>query len=210
MPDLPVLLSFTVLAFLLVVVPGPSVTVIVANSLRHGLNAGLLTVAGTQTGAGLMILILALGLSAIVESMAAIFDIVRWIGAVYLIWLGIKMWRSDGSLAEVKADAGRTIRNRSFFFQGFLVICSNPKALLFFGALLPQFIDPAGGSTAAQTVLLGAIFLTVATIFDSIYAVAAVGARKLLNRARIRIVEKISGTALIFGGLWLLAVRRTT
>lgn len=210
MPDLPVLLSFTVLAFLLVVVPGPSVTVIVANSLRHGLNAGLLTVAGTQTGAGLMILILALGLSAIVESMAAIFDIVRWIGAVYLIWLGIKMWRSDGSLAEVKADAGRTIRNRSFFFQGFLVICSNPKALLFFGALLPQFIDPAGGSTAAQTVLLGAIFLTVATIFDSIYAVAAVGARKLLNRARVRIVEKISGTALIFGGLWLLAVRRTT
>ncbi len=210
MPDLPILLSFAALAFLLVIVPGPSVTVIVANSLRYGLAAGLLTVAGTQTGAGLMILVLALGFSAIVESMALIFEILRWIGAAYLIWLGIKMWRSDGSMADVEAAGATAMAGRSFFFHGFLVICSNPKALLFFGALLPQFVNTAGGNMALQTILLGSIFLVVATIFDSTYAFAAVGARRLLSRSRVRIVEKISGTALIFGGLWLVTARRAS
>jgi homoserine/homoserine lactone efflux protein len=132
-----------------VIVPGPSVTVIIANSLRHGVKAGLLNVAGTQVGLAIMLLILAAGLQFIVESLVQVFDIIRWIGAAYLIWLGVKLLRSDGTMGEV-SDVPRA--NGSFFWQGFLVVLSNPKALFFFGALIPQFLT-SGGNALAQTVL---------------------------------------------------------
>jgi threonine/homoserine/homoserine lactone efflux protein len=95
----------------------------------------------------------------------------------------------------------------SFVLQGFIVIWSNPKALLFFGAFIPQFIDPAQGA-AWQTVVLGLVFMAVATVFDSVYAFAAGGAGGWLSRERIKLTERISGTFLIGGGLWLAFARR--
>lgn len=203
MIDWATLLSYTVACALLVMVPGPSVTVIIANSLRHGARAGLENVLGTQLGLATMIAVLAAGMAAIIASMAWLFDILRIVGAAYLIWLGWKMWRSDGKLAEEGAAPAKT----SFILQGFVVIWSNPKALLFFGAFIPQFVDPAR-SPLIQTVVLGGIFMIVATIGDSLYAFAAAGAGKFLTRARIRIVERVSGTFLIGGGLWLAFARR--
>lgn len=186
------------------IVPGPSVTVIIANSLRHGTRAGLLNVAGTQAGLAVMLLILAAGLQFIVESLAHVFDIIRWLGAAYLIWLGIKLLQSDGTMGKV-ADVPRA--HGSFFWQGFVVVLSNPKALFFFGALIPQFLTP-GGNALAQTVLLGATFIAVATPLDSSYALLAGGAGKWLSRTRVRALEVGSGLCLIGGGLWLALARR--
>ncbi len=187
-----------------VIVPGPSVTVIIANSLRHGVRAGLLNVAGTQVGLAVMLLILATGLQFIVESLAQVFDIIRWLGAAYLIWLGVKLLRSDGTMGEV-ADVPRA--NGSFFWQGLLVVLSNPKALFFFGALIPQFLT-TGGDALAQTLLLGATFIAVATPLDSSYAFLAGGAGRWLSRSRVRTLEVGSGLCLIGGGVWLALARR--
>lgn len=204
MPDIAVLLSYALACFLIVVVPGPTVTVIIANSLKHGAKAGLLNVLGTQLGLVTMIGILAVGMSAFVAEMGLIFEVLRVVGAAYLIWLGIRMWRADGSLGTVETRRPKG----SFVLQGFVVIWSNPKALLFFGAFIPQFIEPAGGSVAGQTILFGAIFMVVATIFDALYASAAGGAGRWLSRERVRLTERVSGTFLIGGGLWLALARR--
>ena len=203
MPEPSVLLAFTLACLLIVIVPGPTVTVIIANSIRHGAKAGLLNVVGTQIGLAMMLAVLAAGLAAVVAGMGSLFEILRIVGAAYLIWLGIKMWRSDGSLE--RADVARPMG--SFIIQGFIVIWSNPKALIFFGAFIPQFIDQAG-SAAWQTVFYGAIFMVVGAIFDSLYAIAAGGARSWLSAKRSKLTERISGTYLIGGGVWLALARR--
>ena len=204
MTDIAFLLSFAIACFVIIIVPGPTVTVIIANSIRHGTRAGLLNVLGTQIGVLSMIAVLALGLATVVGQLGHVFEVLRLVGAAYLIWLGIKMWRSDGTLGT--ADA-RARPMGSFVMQGFIVIWSNPKALLFFGAFIPQFIDPAG-NVALQTIGYGLIFVVTATVFDSLYAIAAGRAGAWLSRERIRLTEKISGTFLIGGGLWIALARR--
>ncbi|MEL7238657.1 MAG: LysE family translocator, partial [Planctomycetota bacterium] len=158
---------------------------------------------GTQVGLLVMMAILAAGLSIIVAQAAVVFDIVRLLGAAYLIYLGVRLWRSDGALAEATAEKGA----RNFFLQGFLVILSNPKALIFFGAFIPQFVDPSAPATP-QIVLLAATFMVVATAIDGAYAVAAGSLGRRLTRTRIRLLERVSGTFLIAGGIWLALSRR--
>ena len=197
------LIAFALASAAIIIVPGPTVTVIIANSLRHGAGAGLRNVAGTQFGILTMIAVLAAGLSVVVELMSYAFDWLRLIGAAYLIWLGIKLWRARGTLAET----GSARSGESFFWQGFIVIWSNPKALFFFGAFIPQFVDPAGAAVA-QTMLLGVIFMVVATVFDGAYAILAGRTGALLSRNNVRLVEMVSGTCLIGGGIWLALARR--
>ncbi len=206
-PD--ILLAYTAACIAVVIVPGPSVTVIIANSLRHGTRAGLWTDGGTQAGLATMLVVLAAGLSTIVNHMGWIFDWLRLAGAAYLIWLGIKLWRGGAATSSTLAVApGGNGRGSRFFWQGFLVLWSNPKALLFFGAFIPQFIDPAG-SALAQTLLLGLIFIIVATVLDSSYALAAGRAGRWFTGKRLRLLERISGTFLIGGGLWLALSKRS-
>jgi homoserine/homoserine lactone efflux protein len=188
----------------IVIVPGPTVTVIIANSLRNGARAGLLNVAGTQAGLAIMLVVLAAGLQVIVQSMAHVFDWIRLAGAAYLIWLGIKLLRSDGTMGVVE-DVPRA--HGAYFWQGFIVILSNPKALFFFGAFIPQFLNPAG-SAVAQTLMLGATFMVVATVLDGAYALLAGGAGRWLSRTRVRTLEIGSGLCLIGGGIWLALSRR--
>lgn len=197
--------AYVLACIAIVIVPGPTVTVIIANSLRHGAKAGLLNVAGTQAGLAIMLGILAAGLQVIVESMAHVFDWIRLAGAAYLIWLGVKLLRSDGKLGAIK-DVPRA--NGSYFWQGFVVILSNPKALFFFGAFIPQFLNP-DGNAVAQTLLLGATFMVVATVLDGAYALLAGGAGKWLSQTRVRALEVGSGLCLIGGGIWLALARRT-
>lgn len=195
-------LLFVAATIAVVAVPGPTVTVIIANSLRSGVRAGLMNVAGTQCGLALMLVVLALGFSTIVERMAGVFEIVRLIGAAYLIWLGVKLWKSGGSLTDINPAVGARTSMQEYFLQGVLVIWSNPKALFFFGAFIPQFVDPAV-DTMPQILLLGATFMVVATFLDGVYALAAGKAGGLLTRGRLSILEKLSGSFLIGGGLWL-------
>ena len=193
-----VLLPYTLACAAIVVVPGPSVTVIIANSMRAGARAGLANVAGTQAGLAIMITLVAFGLDIITTSLAFLFDWLRFLGAAYLIWLGYKLLRSDGSLDQAGGERPRG----SYFWQGFLVIWSNPKALLFFGAFIPQFVEP-GGQAVLQTLVLGGIFMAVATILDGGYALVAGKAGRLLTRRNIRTTEVTGGSLLIGGGLWL-------
>ena len=207
MIDLNAWLAFAIASFLIVIVPGPTVTVIIANSLRAGSRAGLLNVAGTQLGILTMISILAVGLNTVVAVVGEAFVVLKVAGALYLIWLGIKLWRADGSLGE----ADESVKARSmagYVWQGFVVIWSNPKALFLFGAFIPQFVSTSG-NPAVQTVILGMTFVIVATVCDSVYALAAGQTGGWLNRKNIRLVERISGTCLIGGGLWMLAAKRS-
>lgn len=196
-------LTYVAACVAIVIVPGPSVTVIIANSLAHGSRAGLLNVAGTQVGLAVMMGVLIAGLSAIVTQASLVFDILRIVGACYLIWLGFKLWRSDGNLGAANAAPA----GKNFFMQGFWVVLSNPKALLFFGAFIPQFIEPTGDA-AFQTMWLAVTFMVVALILDGGYAVAAGWAGSRLTQSRIRLVERMSGSFLIAGGIWLMLTRR--
>ncbi len=201
-PDL--YLAYLFACVLIAIIPGPTVTVIVANSLTHGTRAGLLNVAGTQLGLALMMGTLVVGLSSVIAAMGWIFDWLRYAGAAYLVWLGWKLLRSPEALAQ----AGTAPSPKGgFFLQGFLVMMANPKALLFFGAFIPQFVDPRG-NYVAQIVLLGLTAMAVAVVSDGAYAVLTGRAGMLLSRKRVRLVSRLSGACLIGGGIWLALIRR--
>jgi len=201
--SLEIFLAFLLASVVIVIVPGPTVTVIIANSLTHGTRAGLLNVAGTQLGLALMIAIVVVGLASIIETMGWWFDWLRLAGAVYLVWLGAKLLFASGALDE----PGRApVPRGGFLLQGFLVILSNPKALLFFGAFLPQFVDP-NGDYVWQVVRLGVAFMAVGALFDGAYAVLSGRAGALVSRQRVRLVSRVSGAFLIGGGVWLVLAR---
>ena len=200
---LEIYLAYIAACFLIAVVPGPTVTVIVANSLAHGTRAGLLNVAGTQLGLGLMMAILVVGLSSVIAAMGWLFDWLRWAGAAYLVWIGWKLLRSPEALHE---ESVNSIPRGGFLLQGFLVLMANPKALLWFGAFIPQFIDPRG-NYVAQIIALGLTAMAIALVTDGGYAVLTGRAGALLSRKRIRLVSRLSGTCLIGGGIWLALTR---
>lgn len=197
--SLNVYLAYLLAVVVLVIIPGPSVTLVIGNSLRHGMRAGLLNVGGTQIGLAIIIGIVGLGLASVAKTMGWWFDWLRFAGAVYLVWLGWKMWRApvpeEGAPRAPKPAGG-------FLLQGVLVALSNPKTLFFFGAFFPQFMDPHGNMTF-QLLLLGATAMVVAAISDSAYAVLAGRAGTLVARRRIHQLAKASGLCLIGGGAWL-------
>lgn len=192
-------LAFCAAATALALVPGPTVTVIVANSLRYGHRAGLMNVAGTQAGFVIWLAIAALGLGAAVKLMGLWFDVLRYAGAAYLIWLAVKLFRAQGDLA---AAVERARPYGSFFLQGFIVIISNPKMLVLFGAMIPPFIAP-GSDPMRQILLLGGTFMVIAALGDCAYALLAGKAGSFLSRSRIRALEIVSGCFLMGGGIWM-------
>ncbi|WP_332697376.1 LysE family translocator [Bosea sp. (in: a-proteobacteria)] len=196
--------AYLVACFVIVIVPGPTVTLIIANSLKHGSRAGLLNAAGTQAGLAIMIAIVGIGLSSVIAAMGHWFDWVRLAGAAYLIWLGWKMYRSAGDGAEGAAPAKPP--RGGFFLQGVLVALSNPKTLLFFGAFFPQFLDPARDH-GTQIAIMGATAMAFAAVSDSAYAVLSGRAGRFLSQRRVRLLSKFSGGFLIGGGLWLASAR---
>jgi homoserine/homoserine lactone efflux protein len=196
-------LAYVLACAVITLIPGPTVTVIVANSLAHGPRAGLLNVAGTQLGLALMMAILVVGLSSVIAAMGWLFEWLRWAGAAYLVWLGWQLLRSPEAIADARSFP---VPRGGFFVQGFLVLMANPKALLWFGAFIPQFVDPKG-NYVGQIVLLGLTAMAVALVSDGAYAVLTGRAGILLSRKRIRLVSRLSGGFLIGGGIWLALTR---
>ena len=196
--------AYLVACIVIIIVPGPTVTLIVANSLKHGTRAGLLNVAGTQFGLGLMVLVAGIGLSSVVAALGHGFEWLRLAGAAYLIWLGWKMFRSAG--VDLDGSAPAKPPRGGFFLQGALVALSNPKTLLFFGAFFPQFLDPARDH-ATQIAIMGATALVFAALSDGAYALLSGKAGHLLSRNRVRLLSKLSGGFLVGGGLWLASTR---
>jgi threonine/homoserine/homoserine lactone efflux protein len=201
--SLEIYLAYVLACVLITIIPGPTVTVIVGNSLVHGTRAGLLNVAGTQAGLALMMLTLIVGLSSVIEAMGWLFDWLRLAGALYLVWLGWKLIRSPDMDISQKTHA---IPRGGFFLQGLLVLLANPKALLWFGAFIPQFIDPKG-NYVAQIALLGVTAMATAALTDGAYAVLTGRAGAFFSRSRIRLVSRLSGGFLIGGGIWLALTR---
>lgn len=191
--------AYVAACIVIIMVPGPTVTLIIASSMRHGARAGLANVAGTQAGIALMIAIAGIGLTTIIEAMGHWFELLRLLGAAYLIWMGWQMLRSSGRLALGEAPSHP---RGGFFLQGFLVAVSNPKTLIFFGAFFPQFIDPSGNH-ALQIAVMGATALVFAAMSDSAYALVAGRAGSMLSASRVRLLSRISGGFLIGGGVWL-------
>lgn len=191
--------AYLIACLVIVLVPGPTVTLIIANSIRHGGRAGLANVAGTQAGLAVMIAIVGIGLTSLMEGMGHWFEWVRLIGAAYLIWMGIQMFRSKGAL---NPDGSVRRPRGGFFLQGLLVALSNPKTLIFFGAFFPQFIQPTG-NYATQIVIMGLTAMLCAAVTDSAYAIAASRAGRLLSARRVQLLSRLSGGFLIGGGVWL-------
>jgi homoserine/homoserine lactone efflux protein len=204
MIDPAILLPYVLACLIFSIIPGPSVTVVVANSLARGTAAGLWTILGTELSMLSMVLIVALGLSAVVAVIGEGFFWIKLAGAAYLVWIGVKMWRASGELTVGK---GRVRSAFDYVVQGAVVNWSNPKTLLFLGAFLPQFVN-LDAPTFPQIMVLGLIVMAVATLTDAVYAVTAGSARRWLNAARIRIMNRIAGTVLIAGGVWLATQQR--
>ncbi len=189
----------------LVLIPGPVVTLVVANALSHGSRSGLTTVAGASIGNAILLGATAVGLVAFFALLSEVFEVVRWAGAAYLIWLGINAWRVHG----VKEAATAPARSpHAVFLQGFLIAITNPKALLFYIAFLPQFIDPHL-RTGPQLLAMIAAMIAMALVSDSAYALLAGRARGWFTAPeRHRLQSRISGTLLIGVGCGLLMARR--
>lgn len=200
---LPLYLAYVTACIVIVIVPGPTVTLIVANSLAHGTRAGLINVAGTQFALAILIGIVAVGMASIVATIGWWFDWVRLMGAAYLVWLGIRLIRSSDTLGQMTASPKP---RGGFFWQGFLVLLSNPKALFLFSAFIPQFVDTSQ-DYFGQVLFLGLTFMAIATVFDGSYALLAGRARRLLSRNRVAVVSWASGVCLIGGGIWLALQR---
>lgn len=200
-------ITFLVACIAIIIIPGPTVTVIIANSIRSGAKAGLANVAGTQLGLALTMLVLAFGLPVVIAVVGEAFIWLKLVGAAYLVWLGIGLWRNRDSFSGIESIAEKTTFKR-MFLQGFFVILTNPKSLLFFGVFIPQFIDP-GRNAVWQTLIFGGTFMIVATVLDGAYALLAGGAGRMLTKTRIRVLERMSGTLLISGGIWLALQKRS-
>ena len=194
------IIYFLVASFLVVVVPGPTVSLIIANSLKSGIRAGILNVVGTQIGLIILILLLALGFKVISPLLEDVIKAVRIIGAVYLMTLGYLSFTSK-NLSDNLEKLNKF--DKKYVLQGLIVILSNPKAFLFLGAFIPQFIDinkPIG----SQIIYFGVLFMIVGVIFDGMYAVVFGKFRELIINKYINILNKLGGALLFFVGLWLL------
>ncbi|MDB5567496.1 MAG: transporter [Tardiphaga sp.] len=202
--SLQVYFAFVAACIVLALLPGPMVTLIIANGLRHGTRAALINVAGAQVGLGIVIGIVAVGLTSLMATMGYWFDWVRFAGAAYLVWLGIKLLRAPAE--GISADAPPPPPRGGFFLQGLLVLLSNPKVLVFFGAFIPQFVDMEKDHVS-QVALLGITFMATAGITDAIYALLAGRARKFFSVRRTRLLSRVSGGFMIGGGVWLALTR---
>ncbi|MGJ4998186.1 LysE family translocator [Bradyrhizobium sp. HKCCYLS3077] len=203
--SLQVYLAFIAACVALALLPGPVVTLLIANGLRHGTRAALINIAGVQTGLAIAIGVVAMGLTTLMATMGYWFEWVRLIGAAYLVWLGIQLIRSPvEGIAE--GEAPPPPPRGGFFLQGLLVLLSNPKVMVFFGAFLPQFMDMSRDHVP-QVALLGVTFMVVAGLTDAVYALLAGRARKMFSAKRTRLVSRISGGFMIGGGLWLALTR---
>ena len=197
-------LAFVAACIALALLPGPVVTLIIANGLRHGTRAALVNIAGVQAGLAIVIGIVAVGLTSLMATMGYWFDWVRFAGAAYLVWLGIKLIRSP--VEGVNADAPPPPPRGGFFLQGFLVLLSNPKVLVFFGAFIPQFVDMSQDHLP-QVAILGVTFMVVAGLTDAAYALLAGKVRTFFSVKRTRMMSRVSGGFMIGGGIWLALTR---
>ena len=192
------LLGFGLAAFILIVIPGPSVVFVVSRAVSYGHRIALASVVGNTSGLFVVMTLVAVGLGTIVAESIAVFTVIKLLGAAYLVWLGVQALRHRREM-QVDAAAGRPpLAPRAAVRQGFVVGISNPKGFLIFAALLPPFVDPAG-SVPAQMFVLGSVAVLLGLVCDCVWALAAGGARDWFagSARRGSALGAIGGTSMI-------------
>lgn len=199
--------AFALASSILLVIPGPTVLLVVSYALGQGWRAALPLALGVVLGDGTAMTFSMLGIGALLLASATLFTVLKWLGAAYLIYMGVMLFRAGGRVEA--APSRQPVPARRLFSHAFVVTALNPKTLTFFVAFLPQFIDRSGDVTS-QMVVLEATFLTLATLNVFAYALLASGARRKLGDATIlRWLNRIGGGLLVSAGVASLASRTT-
>jgi threonine/homoserine/homoserine lactone efflux protein len=203
-------LAFTAASFLLIAIPGPNVVFTIGRALAVGRRDALLTVVGGAAGAYLQAVAVAFGVSTLAEDSIVAFNVVKFAGAAYLVYLGFQAIRHRRSLAESLSRQAAPTRARRAMLDGFIVGAANPKSIVFLAALLPEFTDPAAGGLQLQLLVLGAVFSLVALAGTSAWALAAGTARAWLARSprRLATIGGAGGLVMIGLGVSVAATRR--
>lgn len=196
-------LAFVAASAVLLAIPGPTVLLVISYALSHGKRAAMATVVGVALGDFTAMTASMLGLGAILAASAMLFTVLKWVGAAYLIYLGIKFWRAPVASEDVPEEAVPPTRERSFriFLHAYAVTALNPKSIIFFVAFLPQFLNHAQPLTFQMTIF-EATFLVLAATNAATYGLMAALARKTIRKPRIqRLVNRVGGSLMIGAGL---------
>ena len=199
--------AFVIASAVLLIIPGPTILTVISYSMAHGRRANVPLVAAVALGDSTALVLSLLGLGALLATSAFWFTVVKWIGGLYLLCLGVKLLRAGISSTELAAPAAPGSRRR-LFANTYLVTALNPKSIVFFVAFLPQFISP-NVSVTRQLWVLAVTFVAMATINAALYAVFAASVRRLLSLPQVQRRFNIAGGSLLSAaGLWALLARR--
>jgi threonine/homoserine/homoserine lactone efflux protein len=206
MMPLELYLAYVAAAAIVLVIPGPTITLVIGYALAEGRRSAWATVAGVTLGDLTAVTLSLAGLGALLAASAALFTAVKWAGAAYLVYLGIRLWRTDP--APGKVEGLKPSSPRRMLAHAWAVTSLNPKSIVFFVAFLPQFVAP-GRPALPQLALLGATFVAMAAFNAAAYAWLAGRARNAIRHPSIlRAVNRIGGSILIGAGLTTVAIRR--
>ena len=207
MPDLNAITTFAIASLALLLIPGPAVIYVLNRSVSDGREAGLAAVAGLELGNLVHVIAASVGLSAVLATSATAFNVVKWLGAGYLIFVGL---RTLATRPQMIANVSTSVSRRRSFLQGIVVNTLNPKVALFFLSYLPQFIDPDNGAAWSQALSLGIIFVIIGSLTDGTYALAASALRNVLVSGRtLPFVQRyVAGS--VFIALGLMATRASS
>jgi threonine/homoserine/homoserine lactone efflux protein len=206
------LVGYALASFVLIVIPGPSVLFVVGRALAYGRRTALAAVCGNAAGNYAVAACVAVGIGTLVERSAAVFVVVKLAGALYLVWLGIQAFRRRGTLAGVFSAPASPRSDKRAAREGFVVGLTNPKALILFGAVLPQFVDRAAGHVPVQMLLLSLVSIAIGLVSDSSWAVTASAVRAWFARSprRFELVGGAGGLAMIAVGVTVAVTGRNS
>jgi threonine/homoserine/homoserine lactone efflux protein len=200
-----IFIAFVIATSLMIALPGPSVLLTVAHSISFGWKHGIVTVAGATMGIAVQLTIAAIGLTSLLNIVSEAFEWLRWAGAIYLVYLGVKQWRSANNPLKIEKS---TISKKNLFLQGLVITIFNPKSLIFIAAFLPQFINTAN-PIGLQFVIIVPTFLVITFSITSVWALAAGKSRKFFRSPRaLQTVSRTSGGLMVAAGVGLAAARR--
>ena len=217
---LDIYLGFVMATIVVVTLPGPTSLLVATQTIAHGRRATAPLLLGVMCGDGIAVFVCMFGIGALLLASALWFGAVKWIGAAYLIYLGVTTWRGARDVkvkvdvnadVDIDADAGDAAdkKPRAFFLHAFVVTAFNPKGLMFFIAFLPQFVTPAAGNVNLQLVILAVTFILLGSTNAFLYSFFAARVRGLLSDKTVRRrVDRIGGGALIGAGLWAATLQR--
>jgi threonine/homoserine/homoserine lactone efflux protein len=204
------LVAFALTAFVVIVIPGPSVLFVVGRALAGGRRVAVLTVVGNALGEYAQVIAVAFGVGALAEHSVAAFTALKLVGGAYLVYLGVRTFRERRSLAEALSAPVTPRSDRRAFLEGAIVGATNPKTVVFLAAILPQFVSRGAGDVPIQILVLGAVFATIAIASDTVWALAAGSVRGWFSRSprRLELIGGAGGVAIIAVGAGLLVSGR--